>query len=326
MMYLEIIFAVIFLLLLLFIKYLLFCRCRSAKKVLRDLADQTNENAPKKQEKLIINKSKFCSNTKDKTGVDILSILTISEIKHFRYLKKLNIVSGLLLGIFIGGFVLKVKFSIVWFYCILGLLAGFLYSEFQSRQLEELIKKNIVFYLPIVMERIVMAVQSGLDILPAIKTIEEIERLSTENNHQIDFSKIDIVTRLFGKVINFTEAGSSFEQSLHEVANSINCNILRHCFIHLAVAQKEGGELIYPLRELSDATQLYFQESVEEEISRMPIKATMPLLLTFAGLIISFMTGPVIQILNMSVNSHNHAKQSPRQVVIEVPSVQKSKS
>jgi hypothetical protein len=107
---------------------------------------------------------------------------------------------------------------------------------------------------------------------------------------------------LLAQVIKLCESGLSFEQSLREVADSVKSNALRHSFIHLAVAQKEGGELIYPLRELSDATQLYFQESIEEDIAKMPIKATMPLLLTFAGLIISFMTGPVVQILNVSVN------------------------
>ena len=143
-----------------------------------------------------------------------------------------------------------------------------------------------------------MAVQAGLDILPALKVIEEIESAGRKPSK---IEEIDPVTRLLALVVRYTEAGLSFEQSLREVAGAVKSNALRHSFIHLAVAQKEGGELIYPLRELSDATQLYFQENIEEHIAKMPIKATMPLLLTFAGLIISFLTGPVIQILNISV-------------------------
>jgi len=64
----------------------------------------------------------------------------------------------------------------------------------------------------------------------------------------------------------------------------------------LGLAQAEGGELVRPLRELSDATQMYYQESVEEEIARLPAKAVMPLVVTFAGLIICFLTIPLVQV------------------------------
>lgn len=179
-----------------------------------------------------------------------------------------------------------------------SLCLGFLISEKAIRADQVRYKKEIVFYLPVVMERIVMAVQSGLDILPALKAIEQIE-----NKEDGDRSvQKDEVTRLLSRVISLCESGLSFDQSLHSVADSVKSSALRHCFIHLAVAHKEGGELIYPLKELSDATQLYFQESIEEEIAKMPIKATLPLLLTFAGLIVIFMTGPVVQIMNVSVN------------------------
>ena len=83
----------------------------------------------------------------------------------------------------------------------------------------------------------------------------------------------------------------------------VECSALRHAFIHLAMAYREGGELIMPLRELSDSTQLYFQESVEEDIAKMPAKATLPLLLTFAGLIICFVTVPLVQVLDMTSNA-----------------------
>jgi hypothetical protein len=80
----------------------------------------------------------------------------------------------------------------------------------------------------------------------------------------------------------------------------VECSALRHAFIHLAVAYSEGGELVMPLRELSDSTQLYYQESIEEEIAKMPVKVTLPLLCTFAGLIIFFLTTPLVQVLEMT--------------------------
>jgi hypothetical protein len=55
-----------------------------------------------------------------------------------------------------------------------------------------------------------------------------------------------------------------------------------------------------PLKELSDATQSFYQETIEEEIARLPVKATLPLLCTFAGLIIFFITSPLIQVITMT--------------------------
>jgi hypothetical protein len=70
--------------------------------------------------------------------------------------------------------------------------------------------------------------------------------------------------------------------------------------VHLSLAHKEGGELIRPLRELSDATQLSYQERVEEEIAKLPVKAVLPLVITFTGLIICFLTVPLVQVSSLT--------------------------
>jgi type II secretory pathway component PulF len=140
------------------------------------------------------------------------------------------------------------------------------------------------------MERIVMAVQSGLDLLSALRVLQ-------------DFSTADVrdpVTVIFSEVLSLTESGFTFESALDSVGRRVEAPALRHAFIHLAVTHAEGGELTSPLRELSDSTQLYYQESVEEEIAKLPVKVTMPLLCTFAGLIIFFLTTPIMQVLEMT--------------------------
>lgn len=178
---------------------------------------------------------------------------------------------------------------------LLSLSVGYLLEKARTRRAIQLRRKEMEFFLPIVMERLVMAVQSGLDIIPALKAI-----ISLDKNPENSETKLDPVTSLLSNVVQLTEAGLSFERSLREVAEKVDCLPVRHACIHLAIAQKEGGELILPLRELSDATQLSYQESVEEDIAAMPVRATLPLLCTFAGLIIFFITSPLIQILNMT--------------------------
>jgi pilus assembly protein TadC len=165
-----------------------------------------------------------------------------------------------------------------------------LYRSTRERRAKEERIREIEFFLPVLMERLVMAVQAGLDIIPAIDSIIESE---------VSLSKPeDPVSGLLRRVIRLTESGLSFSEALNTVAQSVDSSPLRHAFIHLGVAYEEGGELITPLRELSDATQLYFQESIEEEIAKMPVRATMPLLCTFAGLLVFFLASPLVQIID----------------------------
>jgi hypothetical protein len=81
---------------------------------------------------------------------------------------------------------------------------------------------------------------------------------------------------------------------------------VKHALAHLALAYKQGGEVVRPLKELSDATQTQYQESVEEEIAKLPVRAVLPLMLTFTGLIICFLTVPVVQV-GASLEKFSHA-------------------
>ena len=182
-----------------------------------------------------------------------------------------------------------------------GILFGTIAVRSRDKRRAAAYIRSIEFFLPVVMERIVMAVEAGLDILPAIKAVVDLERAgdSDEEEQSLQEAAIDPVSRLLGIVHQLSESGLGVEQALKDVAELVECPALRHAFIHLGVAQKEGGELIVPLRELSDSTQLYYQETVEEEIAKMPVKATAPLLCTFGGLIICFITSPLIQVMTM---------------------------
>ncbi len=168
----------------------------------------------------------------------------------------------------------------------LGVVAGELFwrrgKTVQSRR--EI--RKMEFYLPVVMERVVMAVSAGLDVLPAMAEASR--------------GGADPISKMFERVVELAGKGITVEHALRTLAHQSNCPALKHAFVHLALAHKEGGELVRPLRELSDATQSYYQETVEEEIARLPVKAVLPLVLTFTGLIICFLTVPLIQVSSIT--------------------------
>lgn len=203
-----------------------------------------------------------------------------------------------LIGVIYGSIFLYAAPSRVLLLGTVGACIGYLIAKKRSRARADKLKKQLEFYLPIVMERVVMAVQAGLDVLPALSTIIDLNNsrsLSGDNDE-----KKDPVTNLLANVYNLTVSGVPFEDALRHIASTVQCPGVRHAFIHLAVAHREGGELILPLRELSDSTQSYYQESVEEEIAKIPAKATLPLVCTFAGLIVCFITVPIIQIIELT--------------------------
>lgn len=147
-------------------------------------------------------------------------------------------------------------------------------------------KRRIVFHLPLTIERLVMSVQAGLDIGPAIERVVVNSSFSKSENP---------CDRILSKVLELNQSGLTLEESLQEVAELSNLPVIRHTFSHLASAQRDGGEILRPLIELADAT----QQAYQEEIAKLPIKATLPLILTFSGLLICMMTPPILQVLGL---------------------------
>ena len=150
---------------------------------------------------------------------------------------------------------------------------------------------DLEYSLPLAMEQLVMTVEAGLDVAAGIRVIVELDEQAV---------KRDPVVAMLSDVLKYCDQGFGLSESLELVAATCPLPAVKHAFIHLSLAYQQGGELVHPLRELSDATQLQYQESIEELISKLPVKATMPLALVFAGLILFFVTAPIIQVISLT--------------------------
>jgi pilus assembly protein TadC len=162
------------------------------------------------------------------------------------------------------------------------MLAGELIVRRRADRRHKRLLRQMEFYLPSVMERVVMAVSSGMDVIPALQE-------ASRNGK-------DPISALLAQVVRLSECGASVDSALEQVARSVPCISVKHAFIHLGLAYRQGGEIVRPLKELSDATQVAYQESVEEVIAKLPVQAVLPLVVTFTGLIISFLTVPLMQV------------------------------
>jgi Flp pilus assembly protein TadB len=157
--------------------------------------------------------------------------------------------------------------------------------------------RQIAYELPLVMERIVMAVQAGHDILPALSLVVQTGEKGGAGNE-----KESQVLRSLREVVDSAEAGITLQSSLRMASLKTESTSLRHALLHIAVAHEQGGGVLFALSELADATQSYYQESVEEQIATLPVKATLPLVVVFAGLLVILLTSPIIQILDTTVS------------------------
>lgn len=150
---------------------------------------------------------------------------------------------------------------------------------------------DLEYSLPLAMEQLVMTVEAGLDVAAGIRVLVELDAQCAVS---------DPVVAMLSDVIKYCDQGFGLAESLQLVASNCPLPAIKHAFIHLSLAYQQGGELVHPLRELSDATQAQYQEGIEELISKLPVKATMPLALVFSGLILFFVTAPIIQVISLT--------------------------
>ena len=176
---------------------------------------------------------------------------------------------------------------------IILLCSGFLLLCSNMKQSPASIKEAAIAQtLPLFLEQLVMAVQSGLDIPAAIGVILEFRK-----------DKRDECTDVFRSIHRGLQAGYTFDEAIQSVQEKTQRSSLAYVCTYLAHAHREGGALSEALRELSTSIQARYEDDQEEWIATLPVKATMPLLIIFLGLLLLFLTPPLLQLLQLLENA-----------------------
>jgi Flp pilus assembly protein TadB len=148
-------------------------------------------------------------------------------------------------------------------------------------------QEDILFYLPLVIEQIVIGVSSSLDVGPCImKVISMADERDSHNS----------VTEMLALVQHHTRTGTSLEEALSRVGRQSGHTELKHTFMSLAQVARHGGEVTKQLQNLADAVSSQRESSVDEKIRKLELKATGPVAMVFFGFMIVLLIGFGIQI------------------------------
>lgn len=159
-----------------------------------------------------------------------------------------------------------------------GLRANVFLLESRQKSAEQ----EIQFYLPVVIEQMVIGVSSSLDIGPCVQKIVD---MADERD------KSNLVVDLLDRVLTRVRAGHSLDESLTEIAERMQVVDLKHVFSAIAQVSRHGGEVTRQLQELADAVTTQREVQVESVIKKLELKATGPVAIAFLAFLATLFTG-----------------------------------
>ncbi len=171
---------------------------------------------------------------------------------------------------------------------LLGVLIGFSWPmSWLQRQIRKR-EEDILYFLPLVIEQVSIGVSSALDVGPCISQI--VSMADERDSH-------NPVTEMFVHVEKLMRSGLNLEDSLAEVAEANGMSEVKHAFMFLAQCARHGGEVSKQLQELADSVMVQRQVQIEGKITALPVKATGPLAMVFAGFFGLLFAGLLVNLL-----------------------------
>jgi Flp pilus assembly protein TadB len=214
-------------------------------------------------------------------------IFSESDRARFLLFKRLALCLATGIGILLGSLI-NTQFMLI------GAGIGFLIGvqiprSFIQRSIEQR-GEDIMFYLPLVIEQLVIGVSSSLDIGPCIKWI--VSMADERDSH-------NPVTELLRYAQQYTKSGVSLEDALLEVGRLAGHTELNHVFMSLSQVTKHGGEITRQLQELANAVAAQREARIEGKIRKLELAATGPVALVFVSFMAIFMAGLGSQLIKM---------------------------
>lgn len=163
-------------------------------------------------------------------------------------------------------------------------------SKVRSIFLESKLEQAVLAELPLLLESLILLVESGLGILPAIHRLLEVDGKET---------KLKTTRYYLGMVHELSLRGFPFSQALEQVAEHCPFPALRHFFLHLDIGVNVGGKLGNSLRSLAQHAHQEWKLSVEARVRRLENLVVFPVFGSVIGLILLTAAVPLIPLLEL---------------------------
>ena len=155
---------------------------------------------------------------------------------------------------------------------------------------ERIQERVILSELPILLESLILLVESGLGILPAI------HKLLAASGEETKLKNARYYLRM---VHELSMRGLPFGQALENVAEHCPHPALRHFFLHLDIGANVGGKLGSSLRSLAQHSHQEWRLSVEARVRRLENLVVFPVFGSVIGLILLTASVPLIPLLEL---------------------------
>lgn len=168
----------------------------------------------------------------------------------------------------------------------LALLCALYFLRWKSQDVE----REVLFQTPLVLESLILLVESGAGILPALGALSESYRQRRSSNPVLRF--LDFVYQLSTRGIPFADA-------LQQASKLTQVRVLRHVLLHLDVSGSEGGSVVPSLRSLAEHAHTEWRLSVEQRVKRLENMVVFPVFASVMGLLILTASVPMVPLLEL---------------------------
>jgi Flp pilus assembly protein TadB len=215
-------------------------------------------------------------------------IFSDAEKKDFKRIQKLSpIILTFVMAVFawhfLGSSMLLVG-GALGFACGLQLPITILERKIKTRA------EEIMYYLPLVIEQLVVGVSSSLDIGPCIQRVAEIADERGTHNCVTEFLKLSQY---------YVRSGIALPDALVDIGTMSGHNELKHTFLSLAQVVQHGGEVSKRLIEIADSVAAMRETIIEEKIKKLELVATGPVGLVFMAFMMIILVGFGLQMSTM---------------------------
>ncbi|MCC6952521.1 MAG: type II secretion system F family protein [Deltaproteobacteria bacterium] len=159
---------------------------------------------------------------------------------------------------------------------------------FRLRHREVAHRGRLLSSLPLLLESLILLVESGLGLLPALAACSEAS----------DIRHVP-AARYFTLVYARVASGIPLSEAVRSVALRAAHPAIRHVLLHLDVAGSEGGKLGDALRSLSDYAHAEWKLWVEERVRRLENLAVFPVFASVLGLMLVIGAVPLAKVHNI---------------------------